>query len=1138
MADEEENIEDTEYLEEEEGNEEEQEAEDEGKEAEEVEEAVDANMSALKEVQDKSFDEVRLPTDIVAEAQTVWQTFIGSSSSREAAGEAIYAALFDSAPSLQSLFKTPRSVMAMRFMNGLNSIIGVLGNSKELKITVETLGFQHLDLEVTVPRVVIFRDAIIDLFDMEMGSRFTSKAKLGFGAMLNYVGGAYIYIRREYAVRIKIINTSWKTANNKAADLMDQEDDEMAADLEAKEAEEGEEGEDGKQDKDDAMGAAEGKDLAQTSGEAGKSNDMRVPTTFNEMFLFNAAVMGFGSSTWMQLILDQFDNMVMNVANSYRLQEECDVLSLVLSKYKGNINLGEFKAVMLASLRSLVPKDWNSDHEVAWSWLWENVERMLKNLLGKPAVQERALERLIMSLTEDAVNYLRREVYKRFFALAPAGQDYFKQSTTRLYWIADKIVEMTLEIYRDPKKMVEDISALGLRHVGYAIPTEFFAPFVSGAVEVVRSMTTDDNAEDAFRWSLTLISKILVRTILEGSTIVMKAINTNNEKSLRKAISVAPRGKRSLELLNITVGTQSISPFYWAIESGSLVTAEAMIKDLLVIRADRDNYYYGCDDLFIRHPDVVQHLNQAAAGLLPTLFDGLVWRSRVAVNGQRRVNYYVKHLIQDTEGNFNEALEWLVDGNDPKIICHPVVVIFADLLWNRLASRFFLTGRCYYLCTLLVFITSQSILPHLNQGAETEMTRIVTFACRACIYVGSMGALLRAQVLSLRKDIKEGNFSQLGCLKIPEYLTHLSDITSLWLLLALVLMCSIEPIFWCMGSGADLFTSNCSATEATKEAYVTISMMAMFLYWGLLLDLTILSMRISAFFLVCGSVISELLLFLGGLAFLIIAFASSISVLNHTQAEFQGIPKGALSLMEIALGMFPTEQFESMQEEPTMLMAVSLFIIISLVFLLNLLVAQLNGAYQAIYDDMFGYARLTRGRVIVTTIRAIGAKRWKRFLQSLKLDEPMEFNEGDIGLAGGIQETEPSNANPTTVDMIKRFGGSTSPALQWPEEEGAADDDDDKFDRLEKVILRATKKMEGSKGGSKSGAGASSMGQSGASGGLRDRGKVPFEQLVFFVNFEQAGCFVTAKHSQAFPVPCFSKGSPDLIPEMTCSDGG
>ena len=69
----------------------------------------------------------------------------------------------------------------------------------------------------------------------------------------------------------------------------------------------------------------------------------------------------------------------------------------------------------------------------------------------------------------------------------------------------------------------------------------------------------------------------------------MKAINTNSARALRKAISIAPRAKRATELLNITVGTQSISPFYWAIDSGSLECAKAMIEDLLTIRADRSS---------------------------------------------------------------------------------------------------------------------------------------------------------------------------------------------------------------------------------------------------------------------------------------------------------------------------------------------------------------------------------------------------------------------------------------------------------------------------------------------------------------------------------------------------------------------
>merc|ERR1719356_2445279 len=158
---------------------------------------------------------------------------------------------------------------------------------------------------------------------------------------------------------------------------------------------------------------------------------------------------------------------------------------------------------------------------------------MLKAQMGKPLAQERALDALWGSQDEASQAMLRREVYVKFFALAPAGQDYFKQSTTRLHFIADRIVSMTLEIYKDPQKMVEDISALGLRHVGYGIPTELFGPFVTACVQVVRSLTDDDMAEEAFRWSLSLISRILTRVITEGSTIVMKAINMNNGVQVR-----------------------------------------------------------------------------------------------------------------------------------------------------------------------------------------------------------------------------------------------------------------------------------------------------------------------------------------------------------------------------------------------------------------------------------------------------------------------------------------------------------------------------------------------------------------------------------------------------------------------------
>merc|ERR1719437_65779 len=96
--------------------------------------------------------------------------------------------------------------------------------------------------------------------------------------------------------------------------------------------------------------------------------------------------------------------------------------------------------------------------------------------------------------------------------------------------------------------------------------------------------------------------------------------------------------------------------------------------------------------------------------------------------------------------------------------------------------------------------------------------------------------------------------------------------------------------------------------------------------------------------------------------------------------------------------------------------------------------------------------------------------RWEMFINSLKLDERLEFNEGDIGLSGGIQVTEPAAANVTTVDMIKRFGGSTSPSMQWPEEENTGTDAEDRFDKIEKLIEKAMKRStSGSRGGHKGG---------------------------------------------------------------------
>merc|ERR1712190_454873 len=185
---------------------------------------------------------------------------------------------------------------------------------------------------------------------------------------------------------------------------------------------------------------------------------------------------------------------------------------------------------------------------------------------------------------------------------------------------------------------------------------------------------------------------------------------------------------------------------------------------------------------------------------------------------------------------------------------------------------------------------------------------------------------------------------------------------------------------------------------------------------------------------------------------------------------------GALSFMKIAFGMFGGH-YDILEEHPALLVAVVFYIICANIFLFNLLIAQLNCSYATTYQDMVGFARLNRGKIVTEAMISVSSRRWDKFVGSLHLEDPCEFGEGDIGLAGGIQVAEPAALNITTVDMIRRFGGSTSPAAQWPEEDQAGDDEEDRFERMERLIEKAMKRMTSSRGGGKKG-GGSSTGQS------------------------------------------------------------
>jgi uncharacterized membrane protein YgcG len=272
-------------------------------------------------------------------------------------------------------------------------------------------------------------------------------------------------------------------------------------------------------------------------------------------------------------------------------------------------------------------------------------------------------------------------------------------------------------------------------------------------------------------------------------------------------------------------------------------------------------------------------------------------------------------------------------------------------------------------------------------------------------------------------------------------------------------------------------------------------MFAMLFYYSLL-NLTVVSTRISAFFLVCARMLPEVGLFLGALFVCILTFSSALSVLKHDEDEFAGIHKGADALLRIALGTYSATKYRNFRDEPTILVVIFFFCITVVIFFSNILIAQLSCAYSSVYEDMVGYARLERATIVVEIIPGVSVSRWKKFVESLCLNKKLEFNEGDIGVAGGLASKEAANLNPTTVDMIRRFGGSTSQDIQWPEEDNA-EDGDDRFDHIEKLIQKTLQRVTKSGGGggsrkgtagqnSGTGTGTNGTGSSDESGGEED----------------------------------------------------
>jgi hypothetical protein len=505
-----------------------------------------------------------------------------------------------------------------------------------------------------------------------------------------------------------------------------------------------------------------------------------------------------------------------------------------------------------------------------------------------------------------------------------------------------------------------------------------------------------------------------------------------------------------------------------------------MLLDLTFIRADRDRYYYGLNDLMTRHQDIINNLAENAQILLPVLLEGMVWRSRFAIAGQRRVNTYIQHLIVNLEGNFARALEWIVRLGDPQIVCHHTFVLVSEIMWTGVAYSTFIKRKLWLMLQLAAFILSNALFPFVlidvidtDKAEEKDVVnRWLIFLGRLFVYVFSMLVPLFNHLMKIGRAYRGKETYAMKLVKVPRYLIESwMSLSSLILAVILLVMLVLEPVIWCRDAGT-LFQNRCADADGYDNAYFFLAMVSTFLYFSQLSDVLVTSTKVSAYYLVCTRMFVEMGLFLIAYGGILLMFSSALSCLEHKSEHFTNVPVGALILFQMTLAMFDLDEYMLLVEEGVVFAMICVFMFIAVIFLINALIAQFNCAYDAIYADMVGYARLKRIKIIVETLPLVTKEKWQRFLASMDFEKRLEFNDGDVGLSGGVQTHEPSNAHPTTDDRILRFGGSTDRSIPFPDTSDD-DEDNDRFGRMEKVIARTLEKLSTSdhsgpaKGGSK-----------------------------------------------------------------------
>uniref|UniRef100_A0A7S4PAX6 Globin family profile domain-containing protein n=3 Tax=Guillardia theta TaxID=55529 RepID=A0A7S4PAX6_GUITH len=714
-----------------------------------------------------------------------------------------------------------------------------------------------------------------------------------------------------------------------------------------------------------------------------------------------------------------------------------------------------------SGVASVIGEDWGEHMSDSLRWVWKMISDSLSSELD--GLREKRSEIVLhqwqhMKDNVD-VEYLGEVFWKHLNNISPEQTHLFRRSLRMWGSLLFHIMDMLVVSITEPADFFDQLFELTLRHVRYGVRSEYLNPFGQALIFTLQDIMEtefDEKSEKAWKEVWKKAANSMARGLNMGGNAITHALVEGNADALQEAISSAPRSKRDEWLCQIDINGAVISPLYWALHDGKYSIVEFILCDLLTIRADIHGYYYGRENLFSYHENLVEELGRECPHLMCTLLDGLLWHSKEKLPGRMvRVNYYIRDIYGDPDlqkDPWSSPLAHLINFGGNDVFKHPVVHKTLDLKWSKFGLKVFCLKECVYFAMIVFFmigyVRDETLCDPQSETMRLVLTVFASLTLFAQVYVAfshmrknlmlpfsfgpftfilprtfaSSWNLLRVVSCSL---ILVSFAGQHECNSCDSAVMNCTDVTnttgareffvsSSWSLLA--------------KAKGDATTSSTISSANVNDNRTSLAIAAVLL-WAQMFQLSILSTPMAAFIYTIGIMFHDLSHSLFMIVILIFGFGSALTLIDDPPFD-EGWDQSVVVLLQEVLGVA-----QPLYPDISALTRALLLIYVTCVNigLLNILIAQLTITYDKLTADKEAFAMKHRASMCLD-IECFIPLSWKRkIFCDLGFHLPLNFTASDVGPAGGIQEIEKDTCERYVPDRIMRFTGDASPEDPWPE---------------------------------------------------------------------------------------------------------